>query len=50
MKILNRTLRWCEDRIEYEADHRHAEIIIEECEVLCGTVVETPGVVSLVRS
>ena len=25
---LNRTLRWKYDRIEYEADSRHAEIII----------------------
>jgi hypothetical protein len=50
VKILNRTLRWCEDKIEYEADHRHAEIIIEECEVMCGKVVKTPGVTEVISS
>ena len=31
IKILNRFIRWCGDKLEYEADSRHAEIIIEEC-------------------
>ena len=33
IKILNRSIRWCGDKLEYEADSRHAEVIIEECEV-----------------
>jgi hypothetical protein len=44
VKILNRTIRWCQDKIEYEADSRHAEVIIEVCEVKSGKVVRTPGV------
>ena len=43
-------MRWCEDKIECEADHRHAEIIIEECEVMCGKVVKTPGVHEVISS
>ena len=34
--ILNRSIRWCGDKLEYEADSRHAEVIIQECEVIGG--------------
>ena len=33
IKILNRSTRWCGDKLECKADSRHAEVIIEECEV-----------------
>ena len=29
-RVLNRTLRWTDSGITYEPDHRHAEIIIKE--------------------
>ena len=32
IKIFNRSTWWCGDKLEYEADSRHAEVIIEECE------------------
>ena len=44
IKILNRSIRWCGDKLEYEADSRHAEVIIEECEVQCWRAAKTPGV------
>jgi hypothetical protein len=42
--ILNRKLRWMEDKIEYEADSRHADVIIEECEVMSMKPSKVPGV------
>ena len=30
MRVLNRFVHWTEEGIEYEADQRHAEIIIQE--------------------
>ena len=30
VRVLNRVIEWKEDRIIYEADPRHAEIIIDE--------------------
>ena len=44
IKILNRSIRWCGDKLGYEADSRHAEIIIEECEVQSWRAAKTPGV------
>ena len=44
IKILNRSIRWCGDKLEYEADSRHAEVIIEECEVQSWRAAKTPGV------
>ena len=44
VKILNRSIRWCGDKLEYEADSRHAEVIIEECEVQSWRAAKTPGV------
>ncbi len=43
MKILNRTLRWTSTGIEYEADDKHADIIVETCEVRNTKVMKTPG-------
>ena len=42
IKILNRLIRWCGDKLEYEADSRHAEMIIEECEVQSWRAAKTP--------
>ena len=43
-KMLNRSIRWCGDELEYEADSSHAEVIIEECEVQSCRAAKTPGV------
>ena len=44
IKIFNRSIRWCGDKLEYEADSRHAEVIIQECEVQRCRAAKTPGV------
>ena len=44
IKILNRSIRWCGDKLEYEVDSRHAKVIIEECEVQSWRAAKTPGV------
>ena len=44
IKILNRFIRWCGNKLEYEADSRHAEIIIEECQVQSWRAAKTPRV------
>ena len=46
MTILNRCLEWRSDGIYYEADPRHAEIIIEEMGVQGSSPVVTPGIKS----
>ena len=43
-RALNRVVRWCEDRIEYEADPRQAERLIPECGLSGAKSVATPGV------
>ena len=43
LQILNRTIRWAEDGIEYEADQKHARLIMQECEVLSSRQSKTPG-------
>ena len=45
VRIFNRQLRWTREGIEYEADDKHAKMIIEECEVKSGRASRTPGVV-----
>ena len=42
--VLNRIVRWGGDGIEYEADPRHAEIIISELGLKGSKAVATPGV------
>ena len=42
--VLNRVLRWDAQGIQYEADPRHAEIIIRELGLLGSKGVSTPGV------
>ena len=42
IKILNRSIRWCGDKLENEADSRHADLIIEECEVQSCRATKTP--------
>jgi hypothetical protein len=44
IRILNRVLRWTQGGLEYEADPRHAEIIVKALGVEKGTGVSTPGV------
>ena len=41
---LNRVIRWCEGRIEYEADPRQAETLIAECGLEGAKTTATPGV------
>ena len=43
-RVLNRIIRWCEDRIEYEADPRQAERLISECGPEGAKPVATPSV------
>ena len=43
VRILNRVLTWKEDGIDYEADQRHAEIIIEELGLKDAKPLATPG-------
>ena len=42
IQILNRTLRWTKEGITYEADQRHAEIVIKEMNMKKANVVSTP--------
>ena len=44
MSVLNRIFRWTSAGIEYEADPRHAEIIINELGLTNCRPVATPGV------
>ena len=44
VRVLNRIIRWCEDRIEYEADPRQVERLISECGLDGANGVATPGV------
>ena len=46
---MNRILRWCEGRIEYEADPRQAEKLAAECGLEGAKAVATPGVKSSVH-
>ena len=34
MRILNRVVQWTSEGIAYEADQRHAELIVKQLEVL----------------
>ncbi len=43
-RVLNRVIRWCEDRIEYEADPRQVERLVAECGLEGAKCVATPGV------
>ena len=43
-RVLNRVIRWCEDRIEYEADPRQIERLVSECGLEGAKGVATPGV------
>jgi hypothetical protein len=48
LSVLNRIVRWNANGIEYEADPRHAEIIISELGLKGSKVVATPGVKSII--
>ncbi len=43
-RMLNRIVRWCEDRITYEADPRQIERLITECGLDGAKAVSTPSV------
>ena len=42
-RCLNRVIRWCDDRIEYEADPRQVERLVAECGPTGSRGVATPG-------
>ena len=44
IQILNWTLRWTHEGITYEADQRHAEIVIKEMNMKQANAVSTPTV------
>ena len=44
IQILNRTLRWTMESITYEADQRHAEIVIQDMNLKKAKAVSTPAV------
>ena len=44
MRVLNRLVHWTREGIEYEADQRHAELIIQELNLKADSKgVNTPG-------
>lgn len=43
VRILNRVISWDDDGITYEADQRHAEIVVRELGLEAGRPVTTPG-------
>lgn len=43
VRVLNGALRWIKEGIEYEADPRHAEIILQQSHIEACKVVATPG-------
>lgn len=43
VRVFNRILRWTKDGIEYEADPRQAEIILQQLNVKACKAVATPG-------
>ncbi len=43
-RALNRVVRWCADRVEYEADPRQVERLIEECGLDGAKPMATPSV------
>ena len=44
IQILNRTLRWTEEGITYDADQRHAKIVIKEMNMKKANAAPTPTV------
>ena len=43
-RVLNRTLRWTAEGVEYEPDQRHAELIVKGMEIENAAPAPTPGV------
>ena len=43
IRVLNRTIRWTSEAIEYEPDARHVELILKQVGVECCKPVSTPG-------
>ena len=43
IRVLNRVLPWTRDGIQYEADQRHADLVIEELGLKDSKPVSTPG-------
>eukprot|EP00973_Karenia_brevis_P008760 1184039-Karenia_brevis.AAC.1 len=44
-QVLNRLIRWTDAGIEYEADARHARLLVEEAGMESAKPVGTPGTV-----
>ena len=43
-RVLNKVIRWLDDRIQYEADPRQVERLVAECGLEGANGVATPGV------
>ena len=43
IRHLNRIIRWAEDSIEYEADQRHADLIVEQLGLKDAKPLSSPG-------
>ena len=43
VRVFNKTLRWIDEGIEYEAEQRHAELIIKGMEMENAAPAPTPG-------
>ena len=43
LRVFNRTLTWTAEGIEYEADQRHAELIVKGMEIENAAPAPTPG-------
>ena len=43
IRVFNRVLPWTKDGIQYEADQRHADIVVEELGLKDSKPVSTPG-------
>ena len=43
VRILNRTLKWTPEGIEYESDPKHVKIVVHECGVESGRTARVPG-------
>ena len=44
MRVLNRVVEWTDHGIQYEADQRHAELLIEMLNLKDAKGVDTPGI------
>ena len=45
VRILNRIVTWTENSLEYEADQRHAELILQELDLCSARPMSSPGTI-----